>query len=129
MDGSDNRLVNNVARENEDEGFRIEPDAQNNTLIDNRGRINGATDNEAGIRIRGDGNTVFRNSFIRNFGDGILLEVDEEEGEAAENNTVIRNVSLRNVGTDLVDENDTPECDSNRWLKNRFRTKSEECID
>jgi parallel beta-helix repeat protein len=127
VDGSDNRLVNNVARNNEDEGFRIEPDAQNNTLLDNRARNNGATDNEAGLRIRGDGNTVFRNFSIRNFGDGILLEVDEEQ--AAANNTVIHNVSLFNVGTDLVDENLIPECDSNRWLKNRFLTKSEDCID
>ena len=127
VDSSDNRLVNNLAVRNEDEGFRIEPEAQNNTLIGNQARNNGATDNEAGVRIRGDGNLLLSNTSRRNLGDGILLEVDQEESEAAENNSIIRNISLGNVGVDLVDQN--PECDANRWLKNRARTTSQDCID
>jgi len=39
----------------------------------------------------------------------------------------IRNISLGNVGFDLVDQN--PGCDANRWLKNRARTTSQDCID
>jgi parallel beta-helix repeat protein len=127
VDGSDNLLVNNTAARNDDEGFRIEPEAQNNTLIGNRARRNGATDNEAGIDIRGDGNVVFNNLSLHNFGDGILLAVDEEKDEAAENNSIIQNLSRRNLGTDLVDDN--LECDSNRWLNNRFRTAFPDCVD
>jgi parallel beta-helix repeat protein len=99
----------------------LDPDGQDNTLINNRARGNGASDNEAGIRIQGDGNKLRRNAFIKNAGGGILVR------EGAESNAIIHNVALGNDGTDLVDEN--LNCDGNDWSRNKFRTKSQDCID
>jgi parallel beta-helix repeat protein len=119
LDGSGNRLVNNRADGNDDEGFRIR-DGQNNTLINNSAEANGQSDGEAGIRIQGDDNTLRSNAFIDNVGDGILVT------EGAEGNTVIHNVATGNGVTDLVDEN--IDCDNNQWSKNRFGTRSQDCI-
>ena len=120
LDGDGNRLTNNAAVNNDDEGFRIR-DGQNNTLINNRARENGITDNEAGIRIQGDGNTLRTNTFVDSFGDGVLVV------EGAENNTIMLNVAVDNEGTDLVDQN--LDCDGNRWSKNVFQTASQDCIE
>jgi parallel beta-helix repeat protein len=125
LDGNANHLVDNVAVDNFDEGYRIR-DGQDNTLIRNLARGNGSSDNEAGIRVQQDGNTLRSNTFVSNFGDGILVVYDKDEGEAAENNTILDNVATGNGDTDLVDEN--PDCDNNQWSGNRFVTRSRDCI-
>jgi parallel beta-helix repeat protein len=120
LDDDGNHLINNVALDNADEGFRIR-DGLDNTLVNNRAENNGTSDGEPGIRIQEDGNTLRSNAFIGNFGEGILVK------DGAENNRITHNVASGNVGTDLVDEN--PDCDDNQWSKNRFGTRSQDCIE
>jgi len=121
LDGSDNRLVDNIAFNNQDEGFRIR-DGQDNVLLGNRARRNGASDNEAGIRIHTNGNTLRGNRFIDNFGNGILVTA------GAANNQIVRNSARANRETDLIDENLEPPCDANQWIDNRFGSTSQDCI-
>jgi parallel beta-helix repeat protein len=126
IDSDGNRLVNNVAINNGDEGFRAR-DGAGNTLINNRAEGNGATDGEAGFRVQSDENLLRNNTAVSNVGDGILLYVDQEEDESAENNEIAHNTADDNGGTDLVDQN--PDCDNNVWFKNRYGTRNQDCVD
>jgi parallel beta-helix repeat protein len=126
LDSDGNRLVNNRAINNGDEGFRAR-DGAGNSLVNNRAEGNGATDGEAGFRIQSDENLLRNNAAVGNVGDGILLYVDQDEGESPENNEIAHNTARNNGVTDLVDEN--PDCDNNVWFKNSYDTRNQDCVD
>jgi parallel beta-helix repeat protein len=115
VDGSGKAVVTGVnASQNATDGVQIRSDKNKVTATTATGNA------DEGFDVLGSKNKVIGNTATGNGSDGI------DVGSSARKNKVIRNVSTGNDGADL--QASGASCKANRWRKNTFTTRSDDCL-
>ena len=98
----------------------ISVNSNNNNIINNI-----ANDNFNGIFVAGNNNEIHANTTNNNSAHGLWLGCNFS-GNCPSGNNISGNTSLGNSVFDM--EDDTPNCDNNKWRGNKFKTANQSCI-
>jgi hypothetical protein len=96
----------------------ISVNGNNNTIVNNT-----ANDNAGGIFVTGNNNEIHANTTNNNSTEpGIWLTCNNLSGNCASGNKISGNTSLNNSPFDMEDDSPGNNCDSNKWVGNKFKT-------
>ncbi len=143
-DGEGEDLVKNTIENNGGGGIAVATRSRSIGVDIVKNRL--LRNDKFGILVTGStvsrGNQITRNKVMETDGPGILLDgcshIPLRRNELIKNvtglhllegstfNEITRNTAIENTEIDLVDDN--PDCDNNRWKRNRFGTANQDCI-
>jgi hypothetical protein len=101
----------------------ISVNSNNNNVINNTGN-----NNSGGIFVTGNTNEIHANTTDNNSFPGIQLSCSTVSGNCPTGNIISGNTSLNNSPFDMEDDSPGNNCDSNKWVGNKFKTANHPCI-